>query len=81
MRSIKRLLATAAMAPALFVGFNAAEKPSDFARHAVCILYPDGGSNVKGVVSFSQKAVNKPTQVVCSVKGLRANGLHGFHIH
>lgn len=40
MRTLKKLLTTAALTPLLFVGFNAVEKPSNFSRHAICILYP-----------------------------------------
>lgn len=81
MKAMRRLLATAALTQFVLPRFSNAEKPSDFSRHAVCILYPDGGSKVRGVVSFSQESVNRPTRVVCSVKGLTSNGLHGIHVH
>ena len=50
-------------------------------RNAICILYPDGGSGVHGVVSFQQQNLTAPTKVIAHVKGLKANGKHGFHIH
>ena len=81
MRTIKKLLTTAALTPLLFAGFSAADNPTNFSRHAICILYPESSSNVKGIVSFNQESVNRPTQVVCSVKGLRPNALHGIHVH
>lgn len=81
MKIISRLVTSAGLVPLLFTTFSTVEKPSNFSRHAICILYPESASNVKGVVSFSQESVNRPTQIVCSVKGLRANGLHGIHVH
>jgi len=49
--------------------------------YAICILHPDGGSNVSGIVHFKQTAPGEPTEIVAHVKGLTANGTHGFHIH
>jgi hypothetical protein len=55
MRMINKLLTTAALTPLLFTGFTTVEKPANFSRHAICILYPsEPSSNVKGIVSFSQ---------------------------
>lgn len=49
-------------------------------RHAICILYPHD-STVRGLVSFSQSAVDVPVNIACSVKGLNPNGKHAVHIH
>ena len=46
---------------------------------ALCLLKPDGGSGVQGVVKFSQEPGQK-TRVVAEVTGLTP-GLHGFHVH
>ena len=46
---------------------------------AICIMNPDGGSNVKGVVKFTQEPGQK-VHVSGEVTGL-AEGLHGFHVH
>eukprot|EP01017_Pseudomicrothorax_dubius_P018588 TRINITY_DN2054_c0_g1_i1.p1 TRINITY_DN2054_c0_g1~~TRINITY_DN2054_c0_g1_i1.p1 ORF type:complete len:194 (+),score=20.62 TRINITY_DN2054_c0_g1_i1:26-607(+) len=50
-------------------------------RHALCILYPDSGSNVSGLVSFTQDNITTPCTIVAHVKGLVPNSKHGFHIH
>ena len=47
--------------------------------YAVCILKPDGGSGVEGVVKFVQAAGGK-TRVKAEITGL-SEGLHGFHVH
>lgn len=49
-------------------------------RNAICILYPNG-SNVRGLVSFSQENILSPTKIAVSVRGLNPNGKHGIHIH
>lgn len=59
---------------------NADSKPST-TRNAITILYPDGGSNVTGLVSFTQDTPTSKTNIIASVRGLKANSLHGFHIH
>ena len=46
---------------------------------AVCILNPDGGSGVSGLVIF-EDAGDKGTKITGSVTGLTP-GKHGFHIH
>jgi superoxide dismutase, Cu-Zn family len=46
---------------------------------AVCVMNPDGGSSVSGVVKMSQVEGEK-CKVVADVKGLKP-GQHGFHIH
>ena len=48
-------------------------------HYAVCVLNPDGGSGVSGIVKMTQTEGGK-TKVVADVKGLTP-GLHGFHIH
>ena len=48
-------------------------------RYAVCILRPDGGSGVQGVVKFAQTEGGK-TRVVTEITGLK-EGDHGFHVH
>lgn len=52
----------------------------DSQRHAICILYPQE-STARGLVSFSQGAINEPVSIACSLKGLSPNGKHGLHIH
>mmetsp|Transcript_39158 Transcript_39158/g.34846 ORF Transcript_39158/g.34846 Transcript_39158/m.34846 type:complete len:166 (+) Transcript_39158:61-558(+) len=47
--------------------------------YATCILQPDGGSNVSGLVKFIQEK-NKPVLINATVKNL-SKGEHGFHIH
>mgnify|MGYP000933053082 FL=1 len=59
---------------------NADSKPSA-TRNAISILYPDGGSGVTGVVSFSQDTPTSKTNIIAHVRGLKPNSLHGFHIH
>uniref|UniRef100_A0A7S0PYP3 Superoxide dismutase [Cu-Zn] n=1 Tax=Coccolithus braarudii TaxID=221442 RepID=A0A7S0PYP3_9EUKA len=49
-------------------------------RKAVCIIRPDGGSDVKGLVVFTQAGPNAKTKIVADLTGLKA-GKHGFHIH
>ncbi|KAM3139275.1 hypothetical protein pb186bvf_008685 [Paramecium bursaria] len=50
-------------------------------RNAICILYPDNGSKVNGIVSFQQDRINAPTKIVAVVRNLNPNSLHGIHIH
>ena len=47
--------------------------------YALCIMRPDGGSGVKGVVKFIQPAGGK-TRVLAEITGL-SPGEHGFHVH
>ncbi|KRX07326.1 Superoxide dismutase, copper/zinc binding domain [Pseudocohnilembus persalinus] len=54
---------------------------SSTTRNAICILYPDGNSGVKGIVSFQQDNATSPTKITANVRGLKPNSLHGFHIH
>ena len=46
---------------------------------AICILNPDGGSGVSGLVKFV-KEPGKKVHVSGEVTGL-TEGLHGFHVH
>ena len=46
---------------------------------AICILNPDGDSNVKGVVKFIQEP-GKKVRVSIKVTGL-SEGLHEFNVH
>ena len=48
-------------------------------HYAVCVLNPDGGSGVSGVVKFTQVHGHK-TRVQAEMRGL-THGHHGFHIH
>ena len=79
---LKRL----AMAGALFAptGYFSAKSDNQaaasFVRNAICILYPNG-SEVKGIVSFSQDSITSPTKIVATVRGLTPNNKHGIHIH
>ena len=45
---------------------------------AICVLTPTEGNNVKGIVTFTQKASG--ILIVADVEGL-SEGKHGFHIH
>ena len=47
--------------------------------YAICVVNPDGGSAVNGVVRLMQKSGHK-VQIQATFKGL-APGMHGFHIH
>ena len=47
--------------------------------HAYCIMNPDGGSSVSGVVRMVQHGTGK-TKITARIEGLTP-GLHGFHIH
>eukprot|EP00164_Ancoracysta_twista_P005477 GFYU01007512.1.p2 GENE.GFYU01007512.1~~GFYU01007512.1.p2 ORF type:complete len:192 (+),score=49.57 GFYU01007512.1:77-652(+) len=51
----------------------------DSTVNAVCILHPDGGSGVSGVVRLSQGSGGQ-TKIEGKITGL-APGKHGFHIH
>ena len=48
-------------------------------HYAICVMNPDGGSGVSGVVKFTQVEGEK-CKITAEVKGLTP-GLHGFHIH
>ena len=48
-------------------------------HYAVCVMNPDGGSSVSGIVKMTQVEGQK-VKIVADVKGL-APGQHGFHIH
>ena len=48
-------------------------------HYAVCVMNPDGGSGVSGVVKFVQTE-GQTTKITAVVKGLTP-GHHGFHIH
>ena len=48
-------------------------------HYAICVLNPDGGSGVSGVVKMMQRTGQK-VQIQASINGLTA-GKHGFHIH
>ena len=47
--------------------------------YAICILNPDGNSNVKGVAKLVQEP-GKKVHITAEMTGL-AEGLHGFHVH
>ena len=47
---------------------------------AVCIMNPDGGSSVSGIVKLVQPAAGGKTKITAELTGL-APGVHGFHIH
>merc|ERR1711935_704256 len=46
---------------------------------AVCVMNPDGGSGVSGIVKMTQTEGQK-VKIVADIKGLTP-GQHGFHIH
>ncbi len=50
-------------------------------RSAICILFPDNGSSVTGLVSFHQESFEEKVKIVANVRGLNPNSLHGIHIH
>jgi Cu-Zn family superoxide dismutase len=66
-----------------YLGKNAESTDDNLSttRNAICILYPDNNSGVHGIVSFQQQNVTTACKVVAHVKGLKANSMHGFHIH
>ncbi|MBB6430146.1 superoxide dismutase family protein [Algisphaera agarilytica] len=47
--------------------------------HAVAIMIPTEGNNVRGVIRFDQTKMG--VRVTASVSGLNPNQKHGFHIH
>jgi Cu/Zn superoxide dismutase len=49
--------------------------------NAICIMYPDHGSKVQGVVSFHQDSPVAATEIVIQLDNLKPNSKHGFHIH
>jgi superoxide dismutase, Cu-Zn family len=53
-------------------------RPLGFIHRAVAILNPTKGSQVRGIVTFSQ--VEEGVRIVATVDGL-SPGKHGFHIH
>lgn len=50
-------------------------------RSALCILHPDGGSGVKGIVTMHQSSPLHPVYYEFAVGGLGALAHHGVHIH
>ena len=78
LRKVIALACAASFAPLL--SLDQTQTP-DTKRHAICILYPDNDSGVRGITSFSQDDINSATKIACSVKGLSPNGKHGIHIH
>ena len=48
-------------------------------HYAICIMNPDGGSSVNGLVKLTQVEGGK-TKIVADITGLTP-GEHGFHIH
>lgn len=65
------------------VAFDQAE-PVDFARNAICILYPAEHpqlNEVTGIISFRQETFNEELKVVANVSGLNPNSLHGMILH
>lgn len=77
-RKVVALTFAASFAPLIALDQN---QTPDTKRHAICILYPDNNSGVRGVTSFSQDDINSATKIACAVKGLSPNGKHGIHIH
>lgn len=50
-------------------------------RNAICILYPNEGSRVMGLVSFQQENISTDTKIVASIKNLNPNSVHGLLVH
>ena len=48
-------------------------------HYAVCVMNPDGGSGVSGIVKFTQ-VEGENIRITAHVTGLTP-GKHGFHIH
>mmetsp|Transcript_38433 Transcript_38433/g.53668 ORF Transcript_38433/g.53668 Transcript_38433/m.53668 type:complete len:93 (-) Transcript_38433:229-507(-) len=46
--------------------------------YGICIMNPDGGSGVSGIVKLLQEGAS--TKIKAEITGLKP-GLHGFHIH
>jgi len=46
--------------------------------YAICIMNPDGGSNVRGIVKLVQ--TNGKVKITAEIENLPA-GKHGFHVH
>ncbi len=57
---------------------QAAQAPAASITRAVAVLHPTEGSQVRGLVTFTQ--VGGEVRVVADIEGLSA-GSHGFHIH
>jgi superoxide dismutase, Cu-Zn family len=70
------LMAVFTLSPLLLDGSSA----PDTRRNAICILYPEQ-SKVRGTISFTQEALDAPTNIACMVQGLNPKANHGFHIH
>jgi hypothetical protein len=60
---------------------SAAESDVSFSRNATCIIEPVRGSDVKGVVSFSQSSIKSPVMVASSLRGLIPNNVYTLLIH
>jgi Cu-Zn family superoxide dismutase len=77
-----RKLATAAAVLVSTVLLTAAERkadaPKDGPRKAVCVLSPTKGSDVHGVITFTQ--TDNGVEISGEVTGLKP-GKHGFHVH
>lgn len=87
---LKRIL-TAGVSTTAFYGIKKlkTEEKCDFStpqevpttRNAICILYPNNGSKVMGLVSFQQENLASNTKIVASIKNLNPNSVHGLLIH
>ena len=49
-------------------------------KHAVCVLQPTKGSQVRGVVHFTTLE-NGQVRVEAQIEGLEPGSNHGFHVH
>lgn len=88
---LKRILTAGATTTAYF-GLKKFKKEEDFCdfsspeeapttRNAICILYPNRGSRVMGLISFQQENISTDTKIVASIKNLNPNSVHGLLIH
>jgi Cu-Zn family superoxide dismutase len=68
-------LAVACVASPLCEG----QAPSTEIVKAIAVLHSTSGSNVSGMVTFTQEG--RRVKVVADVQGLPPNSSHGFHIH
>ena len=62
-------------------GCRSASKPKEIGKSAICILSPQSGSGVKGIVTMHQQSPFHPLYYEFGVTGLLGLKHHGVHIH
>jgi hypothetical protein len=80
---IKKLATAGSIIGYLAVNKNcsAAESDPTFSRNATCVIEPVKGSNVRGMVSFSQNSIHEPVRIASSLRGLVPINLYTLYIH